>query len=54
MQEIDKQVRANIKCTQKVMVTLLLNEDKNGSDTLYQGNEFHKEIHGVQKGSRKG
>jgi len=39
VQEIDKQVRANIKCTQKVMVTysinLLLNEDKNGADTLW-------------------
>jgi len=58
MQEIDKQVRVNIKYTQKVMVTysisLLLNEDKNGDDTLYQGNGFHKEIHGVQRGSRKG
>jgi len=51
---MDKQVRANIKCTQKVMVTysisLLLNEDKNGADTLYKGNEFHKEIYGGAKG----
>ena len=58
MQKIDKKVGANIKCAQKVMVTysisLLLNEDKNGAGTLHQGNEFHKEIHGVQRGSRKG
>jgi len=34
-------------------ISLLLSEGKNGADTLYQGNEFHKEIHGVQRGSRK-